>query len=243
MDERFHAFQKDVEDWHWWYQVRREILQQLLEPLGLDPERARLLDVGCGTGGASIVLSRFGRAVALDRAPESFRIAGERPYRHRVVAGADGPLPFRDASFDVVCALDILEHLDDDGAALRELHRITRPGGHLVAFVPAFQVLWGYNDEYSHHRRRYREDELVARVREAGFTVARSGYFNMSLFLPTLLARLMQRALPRLTRGMEHAPKRNRWNDLFAAIFALELPILKRRGLPLGTSAFCLAER
>src|SRR5579863_4251641 len=120
MDATFHAFQKDVEDWHWWYQVRRDILDAKLAALDppLDRAHARLLDVGCGTGGASLVLARYGAAVGLDCALDSFRIAGERPYTHRVVARFGEPLPFADGAFDVVCALDILEHLDDDRAAM-----------------------------------------------------------------------------------------------------------------------------
>src|SRR5262249_27819455 len=126
MDATFHAFEKEVEDWHWWYRVRRDILDQLLARLALDPARARILHGGCGTGGAAPTLARHGRAVGLDRAPDSFALAMDRPYTHRVVASAGAPLPFADGSFDVVCALDILEHLDDDAAAARELYRVCR---------------------------------------------------------------------------------------------------------------------
>jgi SAM-dependent methyltransferase len=243
VDDRFHAFQRDVEDWHWWYAVRREILDRKLARLALDPARTRLLDVGCGTGGASLVLSRYGRAVALDRAAESFRLAPDRPYAHRVISGADGPLPFGDGTFDVVCALDILEHLDDDRAALAELVRVMRPGGHLVVFVPAFSILWGYNDEFSQHRRRYTRRQLDELVRGAGLAVHDSGYFNMLLFLPTLAARLLQRALPSATRGMEHEPKRGPLNELLRRLFRCELPALAVGGLPLGTSAYTVAQK
>jgi SAM-dependent methyltransferase len=241
MDQRFHGFEKEVEDWHWWYRVRREILDQQLASLQL-PERARLLDVGCGTGGASLVLSRYGDAVALDRAPESFRLSLDRPYRHRVVGSADQPLPFADQSFDVVCALDILEHLDDDAACTRELYRVCKRGGVAIVFVPAFQMLWGYNDDYSHHRRRYTRPQLEALLHRAGFSVEAAGYFNMILFLPTLAARVAQRMLPQLDQ-MEHSTRPHPMHRLLAALFRLELPILKRARLPVGTSAFAIARR
>src|SRR5262245_50575269 len=101
MDPTFHGFQSKVEEWHWWYAVRREILDQIVSELDLDRERSLLLDIGCGTGGMSLVLSRYGKAVALDRSPSSFAEAQDRPYAHRVVAAADRSLPFADETFDV----------------------------------------------------------------------------------------------------------------------------------------------
>ena len=244
MDERFHTFQANVEEWHWWYSVRREILDRLLAPLPLAPsngrECPRLLDLGCGTGGASLVLHRYGEAVAFDRVHGAFQLAPDRPYAHRVVGAADRPLPFADASFDGAVALDVLEHLDDDSDAVAELGRVVRPGGHLVVFVPAFQLLWGYNDEYSHHRRRYTKSQLVDVVTSGPFSIREEGYFNAALFVPTLAARLLQRALPGSTKGMEHAGKPGLLNDLLTMAFRAELPLLP---LPFGTSAYVVAER
>ncbi len=246
MDPTFHDYQSRVEDWHWWYAVRREILDQKLATLGLDRERAMLLDVGCGTGGASLVLSQYGRAVGLDRSLESFRLSSDRPYTHRVQAAADEPLPFADGTFDVVCALDVLEHLDDDLAAAREIHRVLKPGGTAIVFVPAFNVLWGENDDYSHHRRRYRKGEISACLAGAGFSVEEEGYFNFMLFFPMLAARLAQRILPKkISHDMEHSDRPGAFNGMLRQIFRLELPVMKRSksGLPLGTSAFCVARR
>ncbi len=243
MDPGFHAFEKQVEDWHWWYRVRRDILDQQLARLRLDPLRARILDLGCGTGGAALSMARHGRAVALDHSPESFRMAMDRPYAHRVVASAGAPLPFSDESFDVVCALDILEHLDDDAGCARELERVCKRGGHVIAYVPAYSILWGYNDEYSHHKRRYVKSQLDGVISRAGFSVVESGYFNAVLFLPTLAARLVQRAAPRLTNGMEHATRPTPLNGVLTAVFRAELPILRRRPLPFGTSAYCIGAK
>jgi SAM-dependent methyltransferase len=246
MDPTFHGFQGKVEEWHWWYAVRREILDQIVGGLGLDPSRARLLDIGCGTGGMSFVLSRYGQAIALDRSPSSFSEGHDRPYTHRIVAAADRPLPFADATFDVICALDILEHLADDDAAVRELTRVLKPGGTLIAFVPAFEILWGENDEYSHHLRRYRKGDLARCLSQAGLAVEEQGYFNMVLFFPTLAVRLVQRLTKRnIGHAIEYRDQPTALNGVLRKIFALELPLLSRRrgGMPLGTSAFCVARR
>jgi len=247
MNAGFHDFQANVELWHWWYSVRREILDHKLARLPLAPShgraRPRILDLGCGTGGASLVLHRYGDAVAFDRVGDAFALAPDRPYAHRVVGAADRPLPFADGAFDAAIALDVAAHLDDDRAAINELGRVVRPGGYLVLFVPAFQLLWGYNDDYSHHRRRYRSKQLAAVTSSGPFRVLENGYFNAALFLPTLAARLLQRALPKATDGMEHASKPGLVNDLLTLAFRAELPLLDRAPLPFGTSAYCIAER
>ncbi len=243
IDERYHAYAKEVEEWHWWYQVRRDILAQKLGALALDPARATILDVGCGTGGAALVLAQHGRVTGLDDARASFEVAMDRPYAHRVVARFGEPMPLADRSFDVVCALDIIEHVDDDHAGAREIFRVCKPGGTAIFFVPAFQFLWGYNDEFGHHKRRYTKTQLADVVAGAGFEIKESGYFNMTLFLPTLAARLLQRVMPKATDGMEHSFKPGVLNRALTGIFRLELPLLRLAPLPVGTSAFVVARR
>jgi SAM-dependent methyltransferase len=242
MDERFHAFQRTVEDWHWWYRGRRDILDLTLAQLGLDPSRALLLDIGCGTGGSAPVLARHGRAVGLDRELRSFQLSPDRPYAHRVV-GTSEALPFRDQCFDAVIALDLLEHLDDDVAGAREIRRVLKPGGAAVVFVPALRSLWGRNDVFSHHRRRYDRHGLRRVLEQAGFSVGPVGYFNLLLLPPTLLARLVERVAPRAVGRVEYHDRPSLGNEVLARIFRCELPWLRRRPLPLGTSAFCLARR
>lgn len=242
MDADFHDFERAVEDWHWWYQVRRDILDLLLSQLKLDPARARLLDIGCGTGGSSVVLSRYGTAVGLDRSLRSFTIAPDRPYSHRVVGNAER-LPFGAQTFTAVAALDVLEHLNDDVAGAREIFRVLQPGGAAVIFVPAFDCLWGQNDVHSHHRRRYRRVTLENAVRAAGFDIERIGYFNSLLFLPTWAVRLGERVFPQAARAIEYQSKPTLMNRLLANIFRLELPWIRQQGLPFGTSIFCLARR
>lgn len=242
MEKWFHSFERSVEDWHWWYRVRREILQAQLQQLALDPANARLLDIGCGTGGSAFVLSRFGHAVGLDRDPQFLELSEGRPYAERVVGVAE-ELPFPNESFDAVAALDVLEHLDDDVAGAREIHRVLKPGGTAVVFVPALSILWGQNDVNSHHRRRYTKQMLFRTLVEAGLQPGPVGYFNLVLFLPTLAARLAERVMPRTIGEFEYRNKPTLTNTILEQIFRLELPVLKRGPLPLGTSVYCAARK
>ena len=242
MDERFHPFQQAVEDWHWWYRTRRRILDQYLSRLNLDPARALLLDVGCGTGGGALVMSKHGRAIGVDRALESFRISMERPYTHRVVAEVD-QLPFADAKFDAVCALDVLEHLDDDHRGAQELLRVLKPGGTAIVFVPAFQFLWRKNDDFPHHKRRYTKDSLRRVLVEAGLSVEEIGYFNLVLLLPQWIGTLVEKFSPQMIAKLEREEKPTRLNEVLGKAFSMELPLLKRGPLPLGASVVAIARR
>jgi len=168
--------------------------------------RARsILDVGCGAGSNLEMLAEHFRGAALhgvDLEREPLRFC--RADRRLPVSQAEATrLPFADGSFDLVTALDALEHFADDAAALRELHRVCRPGGSLLLTVPAFGWLWGSVDELGHHHRRYRRRELVGRVEAAGFDVRLARFFNFWLFPAIAGVRLLTRP-PR--RGGAAAP-------------------------------------
>jgi SAM-dependent methyltransferase len=233
-------FQREVEDWHFWFRTRRRILELLLERHGV-PADARLLDVGCGAGGNSLALSRFGRVVALDREPAALEACRARPYAWRVQGTAER-LPFADGSFDVVAALDVLEHLDDDRAGAAELTRVLRPGGLLVAFVPAFQSLWGYNDDSSEHRRRYARGELEATLRSAALDIEYTSYINVALTPFVFVARRLATLLGVKAR-YEHGTD-PRGHALLGAAFSAEVPLLARGvRFPIGVSLAALARK
>jgi SAM-dependent methyltransferase len=178
---------------HWWFQGRRRLLARLLDRLALPPG-ARVLDVGCGTGANGPVLAAGRFAVGADASPIPLGL-GRSAYAARLRADGSA-LPFADRRFDLVCALDVLEHLDDDAGAVRELRRVLRPDGVLIVFVPALRLLWGRQDEVSHHRRRYSRRDLRVLIAGAGLRIDRLTFFNTLLFPPILAARLAMRLAP-----------------------------------------------
>lgn len=132
MQPHTYAIMYEVEQSHWWYVGRRRIIKSFIEEaiagLDLSGRRAHILDVGCGTGGNLELLTRFGDTEGVDISEDALafcRTRGLAKVRH----GAAEQLPYEDCSFDLVTALDVVEHLDDDTAGLREMRRVLRPGG------------------------------------------------------------------------------------------------------------------
>jgi 2-polyprenyl-3-methyl-5-hydroxy-6-metoxy-1,4-benzoquinol methylase len=245
MDERFYAEYYEVEDRHWWFLGRREVILRMLAAhlprLAGGP--LRLLDVGTGTGALLRHLERFGEVHAVDVEAEAVRFSHLRGATSvRLYDGTT--LPYDDASFDVVTAFDVLEHVPDDSVVLAEMLRVLRPGGTLMVMVPAFPFLWGRQDEISHHYRRYLRSGLGEQVRRAGFQLERLSYFNTLLFAPIAVVRLMRRytGADVVTSDFEMTAE-GPVNRLLTRVFAAEARFVARWNLPFGVSLVAVARR
>jgi len=183
-----------AEDRHWWYRGRRRLLHRVIMRLGLPPG-ARILDAGCGSGRNMVELARYGSVTGVEISPVSVEAARARGVGE-VLQGSITDLPFEDASFDAAVSLDVIEHLEDDRAALRELRRVVVPGGALLVTVPAYQWLWSSHDTINQHHRRYNRATLLDAAASAGWRCERVTYFN-SLLLPVAIAlRVLERVRP-----------------------------------------------
>jgi SAM-dependent methyltransferase len=232
-----------VEETHWWYVGRRQIIGSLVERICTmlrNPE-PRILDVGCGTGANLKMLASFGQAEGVDISDQAVEFCRERGLRS-VKLGAIEELPYDSGSFDLVTALDVVEHLDDDLAGLREIRRVLSPGGCVLLFVPAFMFLWGVQDDVSNHRRRYTLPGLLSVVKKAGFSIEWASYANISFFLPVLAVRSVMRWFG-LRAATEYGINISVMNGPFSWLLGAERFVFKRSTLPFGVSAICIARR
>jgi SAM-dependent methyltransferase len=229
----------ELDQRHWWYRARREVLAALIRRLAKPPKAARILEIGCGTGHNLAMLGQFGRVDALELDEEARSVAEKRLGREVMSA----PLPeiqgVADGHYHLVGAFDVIEHIDDDRAALASIAAKIRPGGKLVMTVPAHQWMWSAHDVVNHHKRRYSRRALRSLVEESPLRLERVGYFN-SLLFPVAIAERMASKV----RGRDEADLKLPPAPLNAALeraFAAERHLIGRLPLPPGLSLFAVA--
>ena len=197
--------------------------------------------MGCGTGGNLSLLRKFGSVAALEPDDDARRVAGGKGAFDIRPGSLPDRIPFEREAFDLVAAFDVIEHVDDDTASLKAMSDRLRPGGWLLATVPAFQFLWSSHDERHHHKRRYVRSDLIRRITDAGLTPVRATYFNTLLFPLVAGIRLVRKALGRDSND-EVLPSSG-VNRALTAVFAAERHLIGRVPMPAGVSLLILARK
>ena len=236
MDRDYELQTHRAEDRHWWYRGRRNVIERVIADLRL-PARARILDAGCGSGRNMIELARHGTVTGVELSDTSIDIARARG-TGEVIGGSVLDMPFDGDSFDLSVCLDVIEHLEDDLNALRELRRVLAPGGSLLVTVPAYQWLWSGHDEVNHHHRRYTRRSLQRVAEQAGWEQVRTTYFNSLLLPVAILLRVLDRFSRKTTESsldLWVPPEPLNW--LLERPLALEAALIGRGGrIPAGLS-------
>jgi SAM-dependent methyltransferase len=237
-----YAIEAEVEATHWWFVGRRRLFARELARAGLNSGSC-VLDVGAGTG-ANLRLLRHlhvNNVVGLDNNELAVQYCVSKGLGD-VRLGDICALQFDDRSFDFILATDVIEHVDRDSIALRELVRVLKGGGKALLAVPAFPSLWGLQDVVAHHKRRYRMKPLLQKMRAAGLEPTRYYHFNYLLFVPIWIARRLI-ILMGIKRDSEAEFNSPLLNKLLSAVFSFDIltaPVLQ---LPFGVSILAVGQK
>jgi ubiquinone/menaquinone biosynthesis C-methylase UbiE len=189
----------DLERQHWWFVAREKIISNYLKKIIaakiLKHQDLKILNVGCGPGRSSQYLSSFGEVTSIEYDKDCCEFASERTGL-QIINGSITALPFQDEMFDLVCAFDVIEHVEDDQLAVSEMKRVAKKEGVIFITVPTFMSLWSHHDVINHHFRRYQLGQI-----EKLFTASKNGnvifssYFNFFLFPLIYLVRKISNLL------------------------------------------------
>jgi SAM-dependent methyltransferase len=240
------------EDAHWWFATRTWAIEKYLAAL---PKKQDLdiLDVGCGAGNMIHHLAQYGRVRGIEVDARPVKIAQARGYDVQL-GDATQEISFPDASFDLVTALDVIEHVDADTKILQEAYRVLRPRGHVLITTPALQWLWSRNDELNAHKRRYTAGELRTKLERAGFRINRLSY-NFFLVFPLAAGMIaLKNATGKQVALKSHhldpeayqvdmEPVAPAMNTILRGVGYVEAGLIGALNLPVGTSLIALGEK
>lgn len=226
---------------HWWYEGRRWILADIIKYLPL-PKNAKILEAGCGPGANITMLQAFGSVNAFD--PDNFSVQNAKSISDaRISTGLlpDG-IPFNE-KYNLVCAFDVIEHIDDDQGSLKSLFDVTENGGYAVFTVPAFMFLWSNHDEINYHKRRYRKNEFKNLLIKAGYEVKFISYYNFWLFPAVAAIRILKNILRIKDKDGDVKMPNKFLNQILFKLFLSEKFLLKKITLPFGISIVAVCEK
>ena len=230
---------QELEDSHWWFTARRQIISDFIAQSSSAP--CKILEVGCGTGGNLSMLSQFGELKAFEMNPDALAMANQKGVKGATLTLGRCPdqMPYQGEKFDLICMFDVLEHIKNDSLALIELKKYLSPGGKMFIAVPAYQWLFGPHDQFRQHERRYSMASLKKVIEQSGLHIQRMSYFNTLLFPLALVSRLLDRLIHTKEQNKVSNPN-PLINQILRNTFAAERHLLRIGNLPMGLSLICV---
>lgn len=236
----------EVEKFHWWWAGRQELIKDLLLP----ENPKTILDIGCGTGETlSFLKTVFPKAklYGVDVSNQAVKYTKDRGHSAKVSDALR--LPFPDGTFDAVLLLDVIEHIKDDAAVIKEAKRVLKIGGMIIVTVPALQLIWSAHDVNQGHFRRYTRRRLRYLAERNKVKIRFLSYFNFLLSGAIIPIRLMSRFSP-LARLGEYDSRLNYRlaynkgiNSFLKFLFIAEIRLLRFLSYPWGISAAVKMEK
>jgi SAM-dependent methyltransferase len=195
MDQKFYQEYYKLEREGWWFKARLSILENYCQAIITNPNM-KILNVGAATGATSEMLSKYGKVTSLEYDEFCCKFLKEKTGIEAINASLT-ELPFENNSYDMICAFDVIEHIENDNKAVEEIYRVLKPKGKYFITVPAFQSLWSNHDIVNHHFRRYKKKQLNKLIESRNLKIDHSTYFNFWLFIPISMTRFILNNIPR----------------------------------------------
>ena len=232
MEEYFYNLLYKHENEHWWYWVRRKLVHKLIRLYRPSLNQLTILDIGCGTGKLSKELGQYGKVVSIDKSEQAIKFCRQ----NRLDAEQSSVENYKaNKQFDIIVALDILEHCQDDKKTIEKINELLKDNGIAIIFVPALKMFWGRQDVVSHHFRRYSYNNFYHMFQNSGFTVLAQSYFNFFLAGPIFIARKIANLL-NIKFDSELKYNNPFINSVCKFIFNIEIYLIPKIKLPFGVS-------
>ncbi len=246
MDREEYQVMYEVEDHHWWYlgmqRITCQILDRLIARNGPRPP-LKILDAGCGTGAVMKYLTPYGEVTGFDFSVEALRFSQQRGLT-RLTQASVIDIPFADRQFDLITSFDVISEIGvDELVALREFHRILKPGGLVVLRLPAYDWLRGRHDVAIHIRHRFTRGELSGKLRQCDLKPVHLSYANTALFPLVTIKRLSERVLKPDQNGSDLTLDPGPLNGVLRSILSAEAPLIRSVGLPFGLTVVAVGRR
>ncbi len=247
MEKNYYIEYYQYERNHWFFKARNKIiLDHITGLVGKDQNQLKILNVGVATGYTSVLLKSISTNItSVEYDEECFDFTNQNVPDIGLVQGSILELDFQDNEFDLVCAFDVIEHIEDDKLGLSEMERVCKPDGHVVITVPAFMSIWSHHDVINHHFRRYKKKQLKSLFSDTSKLVFLS-YFNFWLFLPVLMFRKINNIFKITEKNNSDSEvgsdlqlfnKDSLGSSILYSVFSSESSLLKKRiKFPFGVS-------
>jgi SAM-dependent methyltransferase len=233
-----------VEQTHWWFRARRHIVWSLVDRYVGEPrQRLRVCELGCGTGGNLVDRADKHDVVGVECSEHALGFA-RRKLGNRVQYGRlPDEINLPPATFDVVLLTDVLEHIENDNASARTALNLLRPGGIVVATVPAYQWLYSPRDAHHHHFRRYGREQFRKLWHNRAAELCLLSHYNTLLFPAAAAARIASKLAPRRNDTGDLSLPPRPLNNLLARLMGSERNLLGRASMPFGLSLVAVVRK
>jgi len=232
----------EIQKKHWWFVTRKDIVLDFVDRYLTKGNQKKVLDIGCGSGLMLNALQEVGQTFGMDVSDEAINFSKEI-FDGRVEKGVlPDQLPYQEDFFDLITALDVIEHIDNDIDSISAIHSLLVPGGKCIFTVPAYMFLWSRHDDINQHKRRYTLSELNEKLVHAGFNVEKISYYNTLLFPVVFLVRMLNNVLNRDGASDLDMPG-TAMNFVLKKIFGIEKYLLRYLNLPFGVSVLAVVRK